>query len=39
LEKTVYISGLICAHCVAHVEKALKGLPGAGYEAAAITNT
>lgn len=29
MKKIVSISGMSCAHCVAHVETALKGLPGA----------
>ena len=28
MKKTVTIEGMMCAHCVAHVEKALTALPG-----------
>lgn len=28
MKKTMDISGMSCAHCVAHVEKALKAIPG-----------
>ncbi len=28
MEKTMVIEGMMCAHCQAHVEKALNGLPG-----------
>ena len=28
MEKTIYIKGMMCAHCQAHVEKALNALPG-----------
>ena len=28
MKKTVTIEGMMCAHCVAHVEKALAALPG-----------
>ncbi|MDD2649130.1 MAG: heavy metal translocating P-type ATPase [Eubacteriales bacterium] len=28
MEKTVYISGMMCAHCAAHVEKALGAIDG-----------
>lgn len=28
MEKTVYISGMMCAHCAAHVEKALTSIEG-----------
>ena len=28
MKKTVTIQGMMCAHCVAHVEKALNALPG-----------
>ena len=28
MKKMIAISGMSCAHCVAHVEKALKGLAG-----------
>ena len=29
MKKTIAIEGMTCGHCVARVEKALKGLPGA----------
>ena len=29
MKKIISISGMSCNHCVAHVEKALKGVPGA----------
>lgn len=28
MKKTIAIQGMSCMHCVAHVEKALKALPG-----------
>ena len=28
MEKTVYVEGMMCQHCVAHVEKALEGIAG-----------
>ena len=28
MEKTIQIEGMMCAHCVAHVQKALEGLEG-----------
>ena len=28
MEKTIVIKGMMCAHCQAHVEKALNALPG-----------
>ena len=28
MKKTVTIEGMMCAHCAAHVEKALNALPG-----------
>ena len=28
MEKTIVIEGMMCAHCQAHVEKALNSLPG-----------
>ena len=28
MTKTIVIKGMICAHCQAHVEKALNALPG-----------
>ena len=28
MQKTLTIEGMMCAHCVAHVEKALNALPG-----------
>ena len=28
MKKTLTIEGMMCAHCVAHVEKALSALPG-----------
>lgn len=29
MKKIISIEGMTCGHCVAHVEKALKSLPGA----------
>jgi copper chaperone CopZ len=29
MKTIIAIEGMTCAHCAAHVEKALKGLPGA----------
>ncbi len=28
MKKTIYIDGMMCAHCQAHVQKALAALPG-----------
>lgn len=28
MEKIISIEGMMCQHCVSHVEKALKGVPG-----------
>lgn len=28
MEKTIQIEGMMCAHCVAHVQKALEGVAG-----------
>lgn len=28
MKKTLHIEGMMCAHCVAHVDKALNNLPG-----------
>ena len=28
MEKTMYITGMMCGHCKAHVEKALLAVPG-----------
>ena len=28
MERTLKIEGMMCKHCVMHVEKALKGIPG-----------
>ena len=28
MEKKIMIEGMMCQHCVAHVSKALNGLPG-----------
>lgn len=28
MEKTVYVNGMMCVRCAAHVEKALSGIPG-----------
>lgn len=28
MKKTLYVEGMMCAHCVAHVEKALSAIDG-----------
>ncbi len=28
MKKTIYIDGMMCSHCQAHVQKALAALPG-----------
>ena len=28
MKKTIHVEGMMCMHCVGHVEKALRGVPG-----------
>lgn len=38
MKKTVAIEGMMCMHCVAHVEKALKAVPGVTDVAVSLEN-
>ena len=38
MTKTIHIEGMSCGHCVAHVEEALRALPGVESVAVSLEN-